>query len=231
MLLKSNITSIESLSDEWFNMRLAKFTSSRKYLLMGEKGISQQGISYIRSRVGEQLTGITSDKDIDNDSTRWGSLYEPDATRKFGEIMKLNFLVTQKLIHKPGTRFSSTPDALWVKSESIDKLSYQVSTLEVKCFPTYDSYIEVACCSNPAELKKVRPDIYWQVLDQMDKCDCLKGYAGFFHPLFKIGNYRLIEFNKIELAKDFKLLHDRDDLAVKIFDEIRTKLLNIKNNF
>ena len=63
----------------------------------------------------------------------------------------------------------------------------------------------------------------------MDACDALKGYLVYFHPDFRAGGLRIIEFRKIELITDFKLLTARKELAIKMFEESRNILMNIKN--
>lgn len=81
MLLKSKVTQIPMLSEEWRTNRLAKFTSSRMYLIMGDRGFGEQGMNYIRGRVAEELTGISSDVEFDNDHTRHGNLYEIEGVK------------------------------------------------------------------------------------------------------------------------------------------------------
>lgn len=228
MLLKSKVSQIEMLSDEWRTERLTCFTSSKWYLLMGEKGLGDQGMTYIRTRVGEELTGMSSEVEFDNDAVRHGNLYEIEGVKSFAALKGIDFLITQKLIHEKGTRTASTPDFLWVRKESSDKLSYDVSNGEVKCFQMA-MHIECAECATPAELKKVHKQVYWQVIHQMDECGCLTGYAIFYNPFFKIGGLRVIEFRKIDLVPEFTLLKQRKELALQKFDEIRNKLINIKN--
>src|SRR5258707_6629249 len=146
MLLKSHITNIEIHSDAWFAGRLAKFTASEIHHLMGEKPFTQGALSYIYRKVGEELSGLPCRDEVDTNATRHGNLYEPEAIQKFGEREGLQFVVTQKLIHNPETRFSCTPDALIINKENIDELSYNVSTLEVKCPSSYDAYISLCLC-------------------------------------------------------------------------------------
>lgn len=225
MLLKANISNIEIWSEEWFAGRLGKFTSSMIYTLMGEKPFTTGAMSYIMERVGEDVSGVPAKQEVDNESTRWGILYEGDAIKKFGEKMGLTFLVVQKLITAPGSRFGSTPDALWIKKEYGD--SYEVSNAEIKCYPSYSHFISCILCDTPEQLKKADPKLYWQTIDQMDNCDCLVGYAVLFHPLMKAGGFKTMEFRKINLVPEFKLLKERKRLAVDKFNEIRDKMLGI----
>lgn len=225
MLKVANISQIQIHTDEWRQARLAKFTSSMMFTLMGDKMLTVEGVAYMYERVGEEMTGIVANYSVDTTETRHGLLYEPDAIRKFGIYMGVEFLVTQKLITEPGSRFGSTPDALWVKQKYGD--AYDVETAEIKCYPSYTHFIKCVLCTTPAELKSVDKKLYWQVISQMDACDCMVGYAVLYHPDFKAGGFRIIKFKKIELIEEFKMLAERKQLAEQQFNKIRDQLLNL----
>lgn len=225
MLLKSSITNIVVHSEEWFAGRLAKFTSSEIHFLCGKEGIGQTGRKYILRKLGEELTGIPCRDEISTAATAHGHEHEPFALKAFMKKMGVEFLVTQKLIVPVGSRYGSTPDGIIVRKESIDKLSYQVEPVEAKCPSSYDAYLELWECETPEKIKKVEKKYYWQVLDQMHVCDALVGYLVIFQPYFKAGNLRIVQFNKMDLMPDFKLLVQRKEEAVKTFDELRTKLI------
>jgi len=226
MLKKESITSIEIHSDAWYAGRLGKFSSSMIHTLMGKTPFTDGAMTYIYERVGEELTGEPAKKEVNTEATMWGLLHENQAIKKFGVSKGLDFLIVQKLIVVPGTRFSCTPDALVVRNDYGD--AYDVSTVEVKCFPSYSHYIECALCDTPQDLKKVDNKVYWQILDQMDNCECLTGYGVFYHPQMKAGGFKVIEFQKIKLLEDLKLLKERKNLAVSKFQEIRDKMFNLK---
>lgn len=225
MLNKDSISGIVMHSDAWFQNRLGKFTSSMIHTLMGKTPFTEGAMTYIMERVGEELSGEPAKKEVDTDATRWGLLYENEAIKKFGLEMGLDFLIVQKLIIVPETRFSSTPDFLLVRKDYGN--SYDVSSGEVKCFPSYGHHIECALCDTPEKLKKADSKVYWQIIDQMDNCDCLTGYGVFYHPFMRAGGFKVIEFKKINLLQDFKLLKERKNLAVSKFNEIRDKMISI----
>lgn len=230
MLKKDRISGIKVHSDEWKIARLGKFTSSRIVSLMQKKEFADGFMSYIYQKVGEELTGVPVDEEdslSELSAMRWGLHYEPEALRKFGEKMGLEYLVVQQLITVPDTRYGSTPDGLIIHSESTNQDAYNASTVEVKCFPTYVRYMELVMCKTPADVKEMNTTVYWQVLDQMDNCDCLKGYLVVYHPDFKAGNLGIVEFRKIELLEDFRLLKDRKVKATEKFDEIRDKMIQL----
>lgn len=223
MLKKSNISSIEIFSPEWFDFRLGKFTSSNIYMLING---TQGAYSYIYSKVGEYLSGISIQSEYDTDGLRHGNQYEQEALMKFGQHMGLKFMVTQKLIGAKDSMFSGTPDGLIIKNQSADGLEYNVSTVEVKCPLTYNAFVGLALCETPADVKAENKQYYWQVLDQMDICDSLNGYFVCYHPNFKEGKMNIIEFRKINLMEDFKLLKQRKEWALQIFQTTKDKLLS-----
>lgn len=229
MLKKDRISKIEMFSDEWKVARLGKFTSSTISKLMQEKSYATGFMNYMYEKVGEELSGkpaVEYDA-IDTDAMRWGRMYEKDALTKFGHLKGLEYLIVQQLIAVPETRFGSTPDALIPHSESTDGTAHNVSTVEAKCFPTYQNYIPLALCKTPAEIKKVNPSLFWQVLDQMDNCDCLIGYSVAYHPELMAGNLSVVEFRKINLVPELNLLKERKKMASEKFDEIREQLIKM----
>ncbi len=233
MLKKSHITQIEIYSPEWHKYRLTKFTSSKADKLVS----SGDGFyTYIYQKVGEALTGVSNEKEVIefNEDLEWGLKYEYDATLAFGRRMGIDFLVVQKIIGEPGGQFSSTPDAIWVHGEcKIDTSEYNVSTAEGKCPRTFHWFIKFCMCKTPEDIKKVKAEYYWQVIDQMHQCGSAVGYFFVYHPFFPEGsNLHIIKFSKMELWDDFKKLVDQKKVAVQKFEEIKAKMkgLGLQNS-
>lgn len=240
MLEKSKISKIKILSEEWFTARLGKFTSSEISALMSEKFLTTGCLSYIYRKVGEILTGKSIKSDIETDAMRWGAMEEANAIVKFAQWKGLDFIICQQLISEDGSYFGSTPDALIVNRESTCQTMYDVSTVEVKCPPTYANYVGLALCETPQDLKRQNSTYYWQVIDQMLMCDSLVGYFIVYHPDFRAGNMRIIEFRKMQdvgfecgkpikypLVRDMKLLLERKEASVKHLEEVKNKLIDI----
>lgn len=234
MLKKSSITNIEVYSEAWHKFRLGKGTSSKIHAICGADGFGKSGMTYVYQKVGELLTGKSNDKELDFDEDlEWGKLYEPESIEAFAKKMGIKLLVTQKIISEPGSRFSSTPDAIWVHGEcKIDTSEYNVSIAEGKCPRTYHNFIPKFLCRTPAELYKINKENFWQVIDQMHQSGSSKGYFFVYHPYFPEGsNINIIEFRQMELWKEFKLLSDRKKEFIqifdKIFDEMRPKIHHI----
>ena len=229
MLKKSHISNIQIYSRDWDEMRKGRFTSSRISNIIGEEGVTKVvGMSYIYQEAGEKITNKSmADEDdvIEDENTAWGRENEPAAIRKFGQVMGVDFLVVQKIIFDPEKNESSTPDGIWMHSNSaISDDEIHASTLEVKCPRKYNRFIPLWECDTPEKLKKYSKIYYWQVLHQMRICDSAVGYFACFHPLFPPEtNMRIIKFEKINLWDDFKLMHKRIEQANNIYDDYLLK--------
>ncbi len=225
MLKVSHISNIQIYTPEWDIARIGRCTSSNASNIMGDKFSTNDCVSYVYQKAGELITmksTATDDEVIEDENTSWGREYEPAAIRKFSEVKGIKYLVTQKMILNPDNYFSSTPDAIWIHGQSVSKPDeYNVSTLEVKCPRKYPRYIPLWRCKTPEALKKFSKKYYWQVLDQMDNCDAQIGYFACFHPLFPPETcISIIEFKKIELWDEFKLLKERKAMYLKHLKEI-----------
>lgn len=229
MLHKNHICKVEIYSDEWFKIRLGRFTSSRIHCLMTKDPFEKGAMTYIYHKIGEVLTGQTTAEDevLEDENTAWGNKYELEAVNLFGLKMNLDFLAVQKLILAEEKQFSSTPDAIWIKGICKNQEEYNVRTVEVKCPRKYHKFIPYYMCETPEQVRKLNSVYFWQVIDQMDNCGSAVGYLAFYHPLFPEGaNMRIIEFNKMKLWDEFKLLKERKLSAVEKFKEVKLKLLS-----
>lgn len=228
MLKKENISQTNIYTDEWQMQRRGKFTSSKIFCLMGEKGLTAGSYSYIDQKLGEEMTGhcVSDEDDFEDENTAWGNQYEPEAIKRFHEKNKVEFLVTQKLIHAPNSRYSSTPDAIWVHGLASNQEEYNVSTLEVKCPRKFHKFNKLFRCKTPEHILKTEPRYFWQVIDQMDNCDSAVGYFAAYHPLYPINcNFNQIQFRKLELWDYFKKLKLRKSEAEQVLLKWKSEFL------
>lgn len=225
MLKKSNITNIQMLSDEWFMNRLARFTASENHYLCSDKFLTIDANKYVLRKVYEELSGLPSKDPVNTSATEHGHKYEAEGIREYGKLIGLEFVVVQKLIHAEGARFSATPDFLIYHNESQDKQFWNVTTGEVKC-PLGENFMALALCKTPSEVLKVNKVYYYQVLFQMDACDSLNGVLVIYNPFVKVGKLNVINFRKLELRAEFKLIAERKIMAEQQFNKIRDEFLN-----
>jgi len=244
MLLKSKISTLELMLDPelnkpYYEAKLGKFTSSEWYHLMAKEGIGKGGMSYIYRKVGEKISGRPAKDDVFVNATEHGLNYERDGLFAFskkmvleGKIKEGTEMKVQKLVIDD-ENCGGTPDGIIILNTSQDGLYYNVRNVEIKCPVSFDGYIRAWKCKTPADLKRERPDWYWQTLHQMFICDCLDGYFVVYQPFFSKGGLNVIEFNKLAIVKetgvngktnDFKLIAERKKQAIEIFDNIYKEL-------
>lgn len=231
MLLKSRISHIEMHSDEWKSDRIGRlWTSSNAHKMLQKEGLGQTGMNHIILKAAECLSGVSTETELDTDAVRHGLVYEQANLREFSKVKGITFLVTQKLIYGEGKMSSSTPDGIIVRKESIDQLSYDCSTVETKAYQML-KHVKCALCETPTELQKADPEGFWQVIDQLNTCDCLNGFISYYHPDLPVngGGLRIIEFRKVFLIPELKFLNERKRLAFQEFEKVKQKLIDIKN--
>lgn len=235
MLHISKISKNKIHTDEWRQARLAHFTSSDAHRLIGDGFMT-----YVREKVGEEMTGIPARPEVDTEDTRWGLHFETDAVKKLCEKLGLTSIVMQCFVASEGSRFGSTPDGILVKNISPDQMEYDVEAVEAKCPPTYANYIQLFECETPIDLKKASKKYYWQVLDQMDQCGSRVGHFIALHPEFKFGNFKHLPIaanykyadNKAMGGYKFPIHEDLSELrkakkqAEILFNALREKLMN-----
>lgn len=231
MLSLDKISQIVPYSDDWFRNRLGKMTSSQISCICAPKGIGEGGNTYIRNKVYEVLTGLSSERNITTEAITWGVENEPKAIAYWKSITPdcHRLLTDVHIVHSE--RFSSTPDALVMMNNKLvfseDGTELNCETLESKSYMTPATHMAHVECRTANDIKALNSKLYWQVISQIHWAAVLRGRAIFFHPDFKEDSvYRLSEvvFRKAELIKDFEFFQNRCDEAEEIFN----KYLNLK---
>lgn len=222
MLLKTKISKHQlsldpALNEDYYRAKLGRFTSSEFHYLMAEKGLGSAGLNYIYRKVGEAMSGRQSRDGVSTSATEHGLNYEREGLIKFGQKMGLESLLVQRLILDEDGYCGGTPDGLIVMNESTDGLYYNVQTVEIKAPYSFDGYIRAWKCKTPEDLKREFREWYYQKLHQMYLADCLVGYFVIYMPFFKAGQMNIIEFRKIHLMPEFKLITERTKQAIGIF--------------
>ena len=219
----NKLSKIVPYSDEWYAARLGVMTGSRISCLMGARGIGEGGMTYIRNKVYEKITGKSSEKNITTEATVWGVKNEPIAIKEFQDVYGIPLIMTDKhIVHDD--LYSVTPDGLLIRdSKFIDngKGEYNCETLESKSYMTPSTHMAHVRCQTAHGIKEINSPLFWQVVSQMHMSDVLKGNAIFFHPDFpKESKFRLghVPFNKIDLMPEFKLFRERLEEARVIFN-------------
>lgn len=218
MLKIDKISSIIPYSNEFWIGRIGRMTGCRINCIMGERGIGEGGMTYIRSKVGEKISGKPSEINITTEGTNWGIINEPIAVKYFQEVNQIPVIVTDKHLIEDEL-YAVTPDGLIILKDFGD--NYDCETLESKSYPTYATHIEHCECNNAKDIKRINKQLYWQVIMQMYVADVMNGNAIFFHPDFpEESKLRLhqVRFNKRELIDDFKIFQTRLVEAKSIYE-------------
>lgn len=225
MLKIEKISSIIPYSDEFWTSRIGRMTGCKISCLMGERGIGDGGMTYIRSKVGEKISGKTSEVNVITEGISHGIINEPISLKEYQRKYEVPIIITNKHLVE-NDHYAVTPDGLIILRDLGD--TYDCETLETKSFPTYATHIEHCECETALDIKKVNKQLYWQVIMQMFVADVLVGNACFFHPDFpetsKLRMHR-VTFRKVDLIGDFKIFKQRLEEAKNIFD---TKYNNLK---
>jgi hypothetical protein len=231
MLPLSRISQIEPYSKEWFRNRLGKMTSSQIACLCAPKGIGEGGMTYIRNKVSEVITGVSTERNVTNEAILFGIENEPKAIQYWRSVTPaVHRMITDTHIVF-NERFSSTPDALVMMNEKLvfteDGDFLNCETLETKSYMTPSVHMAHVECKTPQDLKLLDPKIYWQKISQIEWAGVTRGRTIFFHPHFPESSpYRLGEviFKKTELLSEFQFFNTRMQEAIQIFE----KVLNFK---
>jgi len=75
---------IEQRSEEWFQLRRGKITSSEIHKIMGEKGLTETAKTYLLEKVCEHFGGVT--EPAHGQALDWGTELEPVAIEHYEKV-------------------------------------------------------------------------------------------------------------------------------------------------
>lgn len=158
---------------DWFRARLGKFTGSQVGRLMKsgrgkDEYFGKDAISYITEVVAERMLNpsvVMMDELFEeylmqttasSKTLAWGNDQEMNAKDLYSKLRKVKITSCGAVELSPW--FASSPDGLVLESNGV---------VEVKC-PTPKVHVEYMVNVHSADdLKKVRPEYYWQVVAHM----------------------------------------------------------------
>lgn len=229
MLPISKLSDIIPYSDAWFNARLGKMTSSKIHCLCSTKGIGDGGMTYIRNKASEIITGVSTEKNITTEAILFGIENEPKSI-KYWKIKNNIYRVTEDVHIVHSDLFASTPDALAFLDEKLmfaeNDTMLNCCTVESKSYMTPSEHMKHIECKTPEDIKAINPQLYWQCVSQVYFADVMRGYAIFFHPDFPEDNYykaSQVLFKRVDMQKDFTLLKERIAEATELYNNILNK--------
>ena len=125
----------EQRSNEWFNARLGRFTSSCISQLMGIKGLGLTGETYAFSKAVELFVGKDNEEGFTSFDMQRGIELEPFAFDKLKSILAEDFISIEKCgFIELGENTGGSPDGLF----GID------GVFDIKC-PKPDKFFKIVC--------------------------------------------------------------------------------------
>jgi hypothetical protein len=197
--------------DVWAEQRRGKVTASLVHKLM--KGFNNETAkTYIKTLAGESI-GIYDDDNYQSPAMIAGSVNEFTAMQEYGALPDVGQVIYGSKIFVPlGDNAGVSPDGVELKD-------FEKIYLEVKCPFTPNKYVELVVTDN---LKKDRPDVYWQCVMNMLVLDCQAAKVLVYHP--KKG-LRTIDVPRIE--EDIIECQEAINKAVELKLELTEKLIDV----
>lgn len=161
---------VEQNTLQWHRDRLGKFSASSIYKLIGKTRWTQTALSYMMERAYERDLDPTMVSDDDSfaefldernptsKAMRWGHLMEPGAKMNYEMVTGLKVTDCESIDHPTIENMSASPDGM-VGEDGL---------IEVKCPFGMEMFMRYAMLvHNGEDLKKVKPEYYWQIQAQL----------------------------------------------------------------
>jgi putative phage-type endonuclease len=197
---------IEQRSEEWFEIRKGKITSSEIYKIMGKKDLSDTAKTYLLEKVCEYFGGFT--EPAFGAALTWGTDLEPVGIEHYEKLTKLK--VEKASFIPAGEHYGGSPDGL-IGSEGI---------IEVKCPYKSSNHFKHGLIDSAEKFKDVAPGYYYQCVSNMicaeaQWCDFIS-----FDPRVT-EEYRMFIF-RLELnEEEAKNILERVRLAVTYMESLK----------
>ena len=219
---------IHDKHQEWLKSRSGKITGSKFGLLMKqprtkaekEAGeLSQSAKTYLKDVVSELLGALNRDLDIY--AFRWGHKYEPIAVEEFENRndVEVTFKGDDQKCFDLNSYTGATPDGIVASKYGI----------EVKCPENATHHLTHLLIDSQEELKKQKPDYYWQCVGGMLVTGLTKWKFISFYPFYE-GDLKMkvIEIDRND--EDIQFLSKQLSKGKKYIDEILKKLNYVNTN-
>lgn len=208
------LKSPQELKNEWLQQRLGKFTASEFHRLMASSKndeLPKGAQTYATEKAVELLTAFQNEEPYISLEMQWGIDHELEAIRLFTEKTgkTVEFTGINQQFVQLGDDIGCTPDGLIGKTVGI----------EVKC-PKSTTHLQYLRINTGDELKKLKPEYYWQIQGSMFITKRRVWYFVSFDPRYKNENLRLKILRIERNPADIKLLKRRLSLAVLYRDRL-----------
>ena len=204
---------VEQRSQEWFQMRKGRITSSEIYKIMGKKDLSDTAKTYLLEKVCEYFGGFT--EPAVGAALSWGTELEPVAIEHYEKLTKLK--VDKASFIPAGEYYGGSPDG-HVGTEGI---------IEVKCPYKSANHFKHGLIDSAEKFKDVAPNYYYQCLSNMicaeaQWCDFIS-FDPRVDPKYEMFVFR---FNRDE--KEAEYVVEKVKVAANYIKELKEKIENTR---
>ncbi len=197
-------------SNEWFDLRLGKFTASEIHKLLGKQGLGLTGETYCFEKASELVFGKDEEEEFTSFDMQRGISLEPLAFETFKQLKMYDFLDVKESYFFPYTEDAgASPDGL-VGNDGI---------LEIKC-PKSKKFFRLISDGEKAIDKEYIAQMQMQML-------CSNSNAAYFF------NYIIFKgkpmYHEIIIKRDeemISLIKERLKIAIKLRNEFVEYLIN-----
>ena len=181
---------IEQRTDEWLMQRRGKFTASEIHRLMGVKGLGKTGETYVWEKVAEEL-GATMPP-VTTYAMQRGTDMEPVAKIEYSKSFNCSVSPAEFIVAPWCDEAGASPDGIVTDWENGGK----IKLLEIKCPMNPVHHLSNYTMKSVAELKREKPEYYWQVQLQMavtgiNQCDFVSFYPEIYYSKETGEDYRM----------------------------------------
>lgn len=204
---------VEQRSQQWFEIRRSKITSSEIHKIMGEKGLGETGKTYLLEKVCENFGGVP--EPVSAPALDWGIELEPVAIDHYQEVTKTvvdkaPFLIVSDF-------YGGSPDGI-VRPEGI---------IEVKCPFKSANHFKHGLINSPAKFKKVAPNYYYQCISNMICAEALWCDFISFDPRVS-SDYRMFIYRLHFDPEEARAMKERIELAIEYMKELEEEIKKAK---
>lgn|SRR5574343_232873 len=211
---------MEQRSFEWKEARRGMFTASGISKLMGAKGLGQTGESYVMEKVTEAL-GVDLNE-VTTYAMQYGIDMEVQAKAYYEQSFGCSISDVGFIVAPWCSESGASPDGI-INNEKL---------IEIKCPFNPVHHTQNLLIKSADDLKKLRPEYYWQVQHQMavtgiNVCD----FVSFCPAFVRFEGEKFIGINRMIAIKIEANQADIELLKSRIFEavELKHKLLKMIN--
>jgi len=199
-------------TQEWFEARAGKITASNFHKLAGVKGLGKGGETYLFELIANEM-GAMNDE-VNAFALQYGTDMEPIAREYLCKALNVE-------VEEVGFITAKFDKEIGYSADGIIKEGNR--GLEIKCPLVVENHLKYMTIKTAADLKKIEPKYYWQVIFSM-YCSGLKSWLFVsFNPKFN-GADRMHCININADEKEFDFIKERIEEAKKLKEEIKLKL-------